>query len=276
MSSGQHDALLADAGHTLLTPERARWWRWPLGAWRLARVLACVLRGWWIIRRQFPHLSPLQQGEQVHAWSQRMLRAMGIALQVHGAPAGSGAQLVVSNHLSWLDIVALHAARYMRFVSKAEVKHWPIVGTLATGAGTLYIERESRRDAMRVVHRMADALAAGDVLAVFPEGTTSDGVLVLPFHGNLLQAAVATGVPLQPLGLRFVHAASGHASTAPLYIGDDSLLTSLWRTLCASDLQVQVRWGEPIATTDTDRRALATLARGQVAELAGHTPSATK
>jgi 1-acyl-sn-glycerol-3-phosphate acyltransferase len=65
--------------------------------------------------------------------------------------------LLVANHISWLDILVMHAARHCRFVSKSEVKHWPLIGTLATGAGTLYIERESRRDAMRVVHQMADA-----------------------------------------------------------------------------------------------------------------------
>jgi 1-acyl-sn-glycerol-3-phosphate acyltransferase len=275
MSSDKHAALLAAAGHTLLTPERARWWRWPVGAWRMARVLACVLRGWAIIRWRFPALSGSQRGQQVQAWSQRMLRAMGIDLVVHGTPTTQGAQLVVSNHLSWLDIIALHAAQYMRFVSKAEVKHWPLVGTLATGAGTLYIERESRRDALRVVHHMADALTAGDALAVFPEGTTSDGVLVLPFHGNLLQAAVATGAPLQPLGLRFVHASTGKASTAPLYIGDDSLLTSMWRTLCADDLQVHVRWGAPIDTRQQDRRTLAAVARTRVAQLAEAITDAT-
>jgi hypothetical protein len=72
-------------------------------------------------------------------------------------------------------------------------KHWPLIGTLATGAGTLYIERESRRDAMRVVHHMAEALQAGDILAVFPEGTTSDGISLLPFHANLIQAAISAG-----------------------------------------------------------------------------------
>ena len=100
------------------------------------------------------------------------------------------------------------AARYCRFVSKADVRHWPLIGSLARGAGTLFIERESRRDAMRVVHHMAERLTAGDVLAIIPEGTTSDGVSLLPFHANLLQAAIATNAPVLPVALRFTNAAT--------------------------------------------------------------------
>ena len=104
-----------------------------------------------------------------------MLERLGVELELRGNPALAGPLLLVANHISWLDIIVLHAARHCRFVSKANVRHWPIIGSLATGAGTLYVERESRRDAMRVVHRMVAALQAGDVLAVFPEGTTGDG-----------------------------------------------------------------------------------------------------
>lgn len=98
---------------------------------------------------------------------------------------------------------------------------------------------------MRVVHHMTEALRNGDRIAVFPEGTTSDGRVLLPFHANLLQAAISANVPVQPAALRFVDKASGQPSYAPRYIDDDTLLSSLWRTLsappcrpwCASVLQ---------------------------------------
>ena len=92
----------------------------------------------------------------------------------------------------------MHAARHCRFVSKSDVQGWPLIGTLATAAGTLYIERSSRRDALRMVRSMQEALERGEVLAVFPEGTTGDGREMLPFHANLLQAAVAAKAPVQP------------------------------------------------------------------------------
>jgi 1-acyl-sn-glycerol-3-phosphate acyltransferase len=86
-----------------------------------------------------------------------------------------------------LDILVIHATRHCRFVSKSELKGWPLLGTLATGAGTLYIERAQRKDAMRMVKDMAQSLREGEVLAVFPEGTTGDGIGMLPFHSNLIQ-----------------------------------------------------------------------------------------
>ena len=97
-----------------------------------------------------------------------------------------------------------------RFVSKADVKHWPVLGRLVDAADTLYLERERRRDAMRVVHRMSEALAAGDTVAVFPEGTTGEGRDLLPFHANLLQAAIATATPVQAVALRFSDAQRRH------------------------------------------------------------------
>jgi len=149
------------------------------------------------------------------------------------------------------------------------VKHWPLIGALATGAGTLYIERASRRDAMRVVHHMADRLRAGDVLAVFPEGTTSDGATLLPFHANLIQAAVSADAPAQPVALRFVDRATRQTSLAPIYIGDDSLIGSIWRTLTGPPLDAVVVLGEPGRAQGRDRRAWAAALRGEVIRLRG-------
>jgi 1-acyl-sn-glycerol-3-phosphate acyltransferase len=177
--------------------------------------------------------------------------------------------LLVANHISWLDIVAMQAARPCRFISKSEVRHWPLVGLLAAGAGTLFIERASRRDAMRVVHQMAERLRAGDVLAVFPEGTTGDGTSVLPFHGNLLQAAISVNVPVQPVALKFTDAASGRDSLVPCYIGQDTLVHSLWRTARADGLQAVVLYGEVQTAQGRDRRQWAEDARAAIVALRG-------
>ncbi|MDF3823608.1 lysophospholipid acyltransferase family protein, partial [Leptospira sp. 96542] len=124
----------------------------------------------------------------MQVWARALLRHLGLRVEVQGDVVSPGPLLLVSNHISWLDIMSLHAARYCRFVAKADIQRWPLVGRLVTGAGTLYIQRDSRRDAMRVVQHIAERLRAGEVLAVFPEGTTSDGQDLLPFHANLLQA----------------------------------------------------------------------------------------
>ena len=222
-------------------------------AWRLSRVLVYLVYGLWIIHRVFPRVSTAEQEARVQAWAIGMLERLALQLVVRGNPS-NGPALLASNHISWADIVVMHAARHCRFISKDDVKHWPIVGTLATAAGTLYISRESPRDAMRVVHHMVECLKAGDVLAVFPEGTTGDGSTLLPFHGNLLQAAISAHAPVQPVALSFIDAVTGQRSFAPCYIGDDTLVQSLWRTLRADHLVAVVQFGEAQLSNGRDRR----------------------
>ena len=233
----------------------------------LARVLWHALAGFLTIVFRFPRLSTEDRQARVQAWARDMLRVLGLQLRIVGEPVARGPTLIVCNHISWLDILALHAARYCRFVSKADVHHWPLIGRMATGAGTLYIERESRRDALRVVHHMTDSLRSGDVLAVFPEGTTSDGESLLPFHANLLQAAIAADVPVQPVALGFLDAHTGQRSLAPCYIGDDTLAGSLWRTLTGGPIVVVVHFGTPQSCAGRDRRAWAADLRVAVDQL---------
>jgi 1-acyl-sn-glycerol-3-phosphate acyltransferase len=238
-------------------------------AWRLWRALLHALGGLCTILLLFPRLSVEQRQAKVQSWAARMLQLLGIGLQVRGQPPERGPMLLVSNHISWLDILVMHAARYCRFVSKSDVKHWPLLGALATGAGTLYIERESRRDAMRVVHHMAESLQSGDVLAVFPEGTTSDGVDLLPFHANLIQAAIAAHAPAQPVALQFIDAATGGITLSPCYIGDDTLVASLWRTLTGPTITAVVTFGEPQQSEGRERRTWAADLRLAVQALRG-------
>lgn len=231
------------------------------------RVLIHVVSCLFSISFVFPRLSALQKEARMQALAQALLAQMAIQLTVKGQPLAHGPVLLAANHISWLDILVMRAAGHCRFVSKAEVRHWPLIGTLATGAGTLFIERESRRDAMRVVHHMAERLKAGDILAIFPEGTTSNGVDLLPFHANLFQAAIAANMPVQPVALQFVDAATGLRSLAPCYIDDDTLLGSIWRTLTAPPLCAVVNFGEPQWFEGRERRAWAGDVRQAVERL---------
>lgn len=236
-------------------------------AWRLARALVHALAGLATIVLRFPRMSEPQRAARVQAWALEMLSRLDIGLELRGQPPMAGPMLLVANHISWLDILVMHAARHCRFVSKADVRHWPLIGALATGAGTLYIERESRRDALRVVHHMAESLRRGEVLAVFPEGTTSDGVALLPFHANLIQAAISAGSPVQPVALSFIDAAKRSRSLAPCYGDDDTLVSSVWRTLGAPPITAVVRFGEPQAAQGRDRRTWARDLRSAVDDL---------
>jgi 1-acyl-sn-glycerol-3-phosphate acyltransferase len=235
--------------------------------WRLVRALGHALSGWTTIVFLFPRMNQPQRDAAVQAWAQRMLRVLGVGLEVRGDAPGHGPLMLVANHISWLDILVMHAARHCRFVAKSDVKHWPLIGRLATGGGTLYIARASRRDAMRVVHRMAESLRAGEILAVFPEGTTSDGVTLLPFHANLIQAAISADAPVLPVGLNFIDVATGRTSLSPCYIGDDTLVGSLWRTLAGPPVSAVVTYGRPQHSRGRDRRAWARDLRTAVEDL---------
>lgn len=241
--------------------------------WRLGHAVTHVLHGMLVMTR-FPRLDAAARQGRIQWWSAGLLRAMGLTLQVSGT-ARPGATLIVANHVSWLDIAAIHAAvPQARFVSKADVLAWPLLGWLIRGAGTLFIERERKRDAVRVVHAMAQALQAGDTVAVFPEGTTGLGPEMLPFHANLLQAAISAGTPVQPVVLRFFdhHSAFTEAVT---YIGDTTLAQSLWRVAGSSGLGVSVQILPAMGTAHADRRALAAHLRDVMAQALLHNVAST-
>ncbi|AKJ27777.1 lysophospholipid acyltransferase family protein [Caldimonas brevitalea] len=233
-----------------------------LVAWRLGRVIVHAGRGLRIVSVGWRHLDVDQRRERIATWSQQLLRLAGVQLHIEGHPL-PGAKLYVANHVSWLDIVAINAVSPAQFVSKAEVKHWPLLNRLVSAADTLYLERERRRDALRVVHQVAEALQAGGTVAVFPEGTTSDGRGLLPFHANLLQAAIVTGTPVQPIALRYSDARHP-VSPAAAYIGNMTLLVSLWRVLTAERLNVRVSLLSPEPSQGADRRALGERVRQQI------------
>jgi 1-acyl-sn-glycerol-3-phosphate acyltransferase len=233
-------------------------------AWRLLRCVVHGLHGLAVVLLRFGRLAPAQRQARIRWWSAKMLRVMGIAIEVDGA-VRPGGTLLVANHVSWLDITALHAVvPQARFVSKSDIQSWPLLSRLAGAADTLYLERERKRDALRVVHLVARALSERQTVAVFPEGTTSDGRALLPFHANLLQAAISTDTPVQPVALRFSDARE-RFSPAVEFVGATTLVESLWRVACAERLVVHVALLPARACTHADRRALAQTLREDIA-----------
>lgn len=231
---------------------------------RLAATVLQLLRGLAIVGLAWPRIGAAQREARIAAWSRGLLAAMGLRLVVEGRPS-PGAALVVANHVSWLDIAALHAVMPgARFVAQAGIRQWPVVGWLVAAVGTLFIERERKRDALRVVHRVAEALGEGGKVAVFPEGTTGDGRAPLPFHANLLQAAIAVAVPVQPVALRYADA-SGPFSRSVDWTGGLSLVGSAWSIACGDRLEVVVSLLPPEGTRHADRRALARALRERIA-----------
>ena len=249
-----------------------------LGVWRLWRAVLHGVHGVLIVLWRFPLMSETQRHDRIRWWSMAMLRCLGMELEVEGS-IRPGGTLLVANHISWLDIMAIHAVHpQARFVSKADVQSWPLVNRLVDCAGTLYIRREQRRDAMRAMHEMAQALRDGQCVAVFPEGTTGSGRELLPFHANLLQSAIAVEAPVQPVALRYRDQA--HAiSPAVEFLGQTTLAQSLWRVACGRGLVVRVMVLPARASAHADRRSLADLLRRDLAQAleqgrcGSHTPA---
>lgn len=242
----------------------------------MVRLLRCglhIVRGMLICALVFPFIDASRRMAHVGRWSARALQVLGIGLRVSGTPSAD-ATLFVANHVSWIDILAINAVRPVRFVSKADIRAWPVLGWLTACGGTLFIERTRTRDALRVLHLVAQALKAGEPVAVFPEGTTSDGHGVLPFHANLLQAAIVAEVPVQPIALRFSDAREP-VSAAAAYVGDTTLLQSLWAVASTGGLTVRVSFLPTRPSAHLDRRALAALLSDDIAEqLSGVAPTA--
>jgi len=242
-----------------------------VGGWRLLRVTLHLLVGIGIVMLRFPWLDAVARQRRIAWWSRGLLNAMGVRLIAEGA-FRAGANLLVANHISWLDVAAMHAVcPRARFVSKADVRRWPVLGWLIGEVGTLFIERERKRDALRVVHQVAEALRAGEAVAVFPEGTTGDGRALLPFHANLLQAAIAAQAPVQPVALRYTEPGL-EWSPAASWLGPIPLAASVWAIACARGVQVRVEVLSARGSAHADRRALARRLQDDIAGALGLPP----
>jgi 1-acyl-sn-glycerol-3-phosphate acyltransferase len=170
---------------------------------------------------------------------------------------------VVANHVSWLDAVALHAALPVAIVAKAEARRWPLLGRLLERNETLFVERRPSRDLLRVNREIAARLARGESVAVFPEGTTSDGARVLPFRSALFEPAVAGGHTVHALALVY-RDGDGQRCAAAAYIDDMSLWQSLWRIAALKGLCIELRCCGKRADGGLRRREAAALARAEV------------
>jgi len=238
---------------------------------RCVRLLGLVGVGLLLALLLDMHVIPRRRRESVQSWWNHCLHApLGLRVTVHGTPL-RGAHLAVANHVSWIDIPLIAAHVRGRFVSKSDVRDWPIAGLLASAVGTFYLER-GRGGTRPLAEQLRRHLADGGTVVLFPEGTTSNGVAVLPFYARMLQPAVDAGVPVQPIALRYGHGVKGD-DIAP-FVGDDELLPHLLRVLRNGHLDAELLFLPPIDTRGRDRDEVADLARGAVCAALGAPPAA--
>lgn len=196
-----------------------------------------------------------------------MLDALGIELQADLREVLPGA-LLVANHISWADIFVINAALPAAFVSKEEVRRWPVIGWLAAKNDTVFLRRGSRGHAKIINEQVAAILGAGKHVAVFPEGTTTDGRALLHFHGALLQPALAAGRPVLPVALSYWEA-DGQRSLAPRYDGDVSLAECARAIIGRRRIVARLVVTGPCGLAGEDRRQVAAAARAAIASAAG-------
>jgi 1-acyl-sn-glycerol-3-phosphate acyltransferase len=232
--------------------------------WRIVRLAvalaACFVR--FVVLRLRGQPSPVQRALWLQSACLGILRSLGLSFRVTGAPPSHG--LVVSNHLSYLDIVFLSAAMPCCFVSKTEVKRWPYFGGAARAGGTLFLDRSSRASAASVSAQMTARLRLPIPLLFFPEGTSTDGSGVLRFHSGLFQSAVDASAPITAAAIRYVPGDAAPESSL-CWFGDAGFSRHLWATLAAPAFTAEITFGQP--HTYSDRRSAADTTHGLVAAM---------
>jgi 1-acyl-sn-glycerol-3-phosphate acyltransferase len=220
---------------------------------RLARVLLHLFEGLATCALAFPFVRAARRAALVRSWSRRLLDICRVRVSVAGVPLEHA--LLVANHVSWLDIFLINAMAPSRFVAKAEIRAWPVLGWLAAQAGTVFLARGQRRDLRATFQGIVDQLKAGARVAFFPEGTTAAQGSLLPFHANLFEAAIDAAVPLQPLALAYLDE-GGRYHAGVDFSGDISFATSMLTILKGPPVHAHLIWLAPIDSAAGHRRAL--------------------
>ena len=204
------------------------------------------------------------------SWAIALLASLGVEVEADLRHALPGA-LLVANHVSWIDIYVINAALPAAFVSKEEVRHWPLIGWLAAKNDTVFLRRGSRGHARIINQEIAGLLEKGRYIAVFPEGTTTDGTHLLHFHAALIQPALAAGRPVLPIGISYWEP-NGQRSLAPRYDGTISLGECTRAILGRKRLIARLVTTPVCGRNGEDRRQVAAMAREAIALAAGLPP----
>jgi len=233
---------------------------------RFAHALLHLVRGMATTLIVYPFCNQAQRAAHVREWCAQLLYILNVRVHVEGTPPGGSAvpMMIVANHVSWLDILAINAVRTVRFVGKAEIRRWPALGWLCANNGTLFIERERRHHPARINALVVSAMRNGDIFAVFPEGRTTSGDRLLPFHASLLEPAIDCQATLWPVALRYTRADGSLCSEAD-YEGEKSLVDSLRLILTQRVINMDLQFLAPIDCAHRNRRELAQMASAAIA-----------
>ena len=228
--------------------------RYVIGCGRMAAVGIMILVILFILLVLFPLVGRKGRGRCVRRVCRVLMRVLGVRMTVRGVNGEGPGYMVCANHVSFIDIFILDAVLPCRFVAKKEIASWPVFGFIARGTGTLFIDRSRKRAVLEIADAMAGAINEGTNVLFFPEGTTGNGLELLPFHPNLFEAAVRSGAQILPVTLRYT--LDGKPSGLVSYAGDVALFTVLKRILFTPGLGVEVTVLDPVSVDGKTRQAL--------------------
>lgn len=242
-----------------------------MAAFRLLRVLLHLFVGLAICVLVFPFTGAAGRIAHIRRWSEKLLALCRVEVRISDAGIAEARRaLIVSNHISWLDIFVINTLHPCRFVAKSDIRSWPLIGWLCEKTGTIFISRGKLRDVRRIYQGLVTSLHAGEHVAFFPEGTTAAQGRLLPFHANLFEAAIEAGVPVQPFALRYTDS-SGRLHPAVNFIGDMTFVQSMLTILKAGKITAQLVVLPAIPTGKTShRRELADAAHAAIAQALGY------
>lgn len=232
-------------------------------ALQMSAFMRAAFRGLWRHRTLPANPSRKQCAEWLHETCIRGLQAIHVQREVQGTPPTRG--LIVSNHLSYLDILCYSAAVPCVFVSKADVEEWPIFGRYARWSGSVFVRRHDRGDAARANAKVSESLSDGVPVVLFPEGVTSDGHRVLRFHSTMLQPAIDVEAPITPCAIRY-ELEDGDPGREVSWWGDMPLLPHFWNLAGKRSIRARTVFGQQVIATG-DRKQLSHLLQEQVVRL---------
>jgi 1-acyl-sn-glycerol-3-phosphate acyltransferase len=231
----------------------------------MARLVLHLFVGLWKCAVLFPWLSSAGRELRVQRWSQQLIAICGVKVVLRNTAGGAAVSpgLIISNHVSWLDIFVINSVHPCHFVAKSDIRDWPLIGWLCEKSGTIFIARGRQRDVRRIYTGLVSSIHKGMRVAFFPEGTTSAQGTVLPFHANLFEAAIEAQVPVQPYALRYLDN-DGALHAAADFIGEMTFAESVAIILRNRCLTAELIRLPAIASAGAHRRELAQTAHDAI------------
>ena len=237
---------------------------------RWTRLILHIGGAFLMLRFAWPRADAQRRHELAVHWAQDLLAILAVRVRCEGRPPPHGRHgaMIASNHVSWADIFAIASVRHTRFIAKSEIRDWPLAGWLAEKSGTIFIRRARRHDTARINALVHDALAGGECVGLFPEGTTTEGDRLLKFHSSLFEPAVANRARVYPVAVRYENP-DGSPLRSAAYVGDLSFAQSLGLVIRTRETIARLAFAEPIEPDDLTRQEVAAEAHRRVATLLG-------